>query len=375
MTTIIIGAGASGLACAIRLKMNNPQNDVIILERLNQVGKKLLATGNGRCNLTNTASPYYDTVRDFFASIGLVMRSDEEGRVYPYSNQASTVVELLEEKCRELGVEIITDCTVYDIDSQLTIESSNGIFMADSVVVAAGGRAQKSLGSDGSGYSLLRKLGHTITPLSPALVQLVSSSKYPRALKGHRVKCKMAILLDNEAVCSDYGEVLFADYGLSGIVTMNLSGIVGRNFTSEHPKRCHAVLDLIPEMSREELETYLDKFRSLKGILGSKFTDIIEKQADGSIDKMITCAKSWRLIITGTKGFDFAQITSGGASLDDFDKFESRFVENLYACGEVLDKQFECGGFNLSFAWYSGISVADKICNKSLLGYRSYDKN
>lgn len=364
MTTIIIGAGASGLACAIRLKMNNPQNDVIILERLNQVGKKLLATGNGRCNLTNTASPYYDTVSDFFASIGLVMRSDEEGRVYPYSNQASTVVEILEEKCHELGVEIITECTVYDIDNQLTIESSNGIFMADRVVVASGGKAQKSLGSDGSGYSLLRKLGHTITPLSPALVQLVSSSKYPRALKGHRVKCNMTILLDNEAVCSDYGEVLFADYGLSGIVTMNLSEIAGRNFTSEQPKRCHAVLDLIPEMSREEIEAYLDKFRSLKGILGLKLADIIEKQADGSIDKMIACAKSWRLIITGTKGYDFAQITSGGATLDDFDEFESRLVKGLYACGEVLDKQFECGGFNLSFAWYSGISVADKICNK-----------
>lgn len=364
MTTIIIGAGASGLACAIRLKMNNPQNDVIILERLNQVGKKLLATGNGRCNLTNTASPYYDAVSEFFSSIGLVTRADDEGRVYPYSNQAATVVEMLEEKCRQLGTEIITDCTVYDIDNQLTVESSNGIFMADSVVIATGGKAQKSLGSDGSGYTLLRKLGHTITPLSPALVQLVSSSKYPRALKGHRVKCGMTILLDNEPSGSEYGEVLFTDYGLSGIVTMNLSEIVGRNFALKEPQKCHAVLDLIPEMSKEELKKYLEKFGSLKGILGTKTAEIIEKQSGGDIDKMIACTKSWKLIITGTKGYDFAQITSGGARLDEFDGFESKLVSGLFACGEVLDRQFECGGFNLSFAWYSGIAAADKISNK-----------
>ena len=368
MTTIIIGAGASGLACAIRLKVNNPQNDVIILERLNQVGKKLLATGNGRCNLTNTASEYYDTVKEFFSSIGLMTRIDDEGRAYPYSNQASTVVEMLEEKCRALGVEIITDCTVYGIDDDLTVESSNGIFMADSVVIATGGKAQKSLGSDGSGYDILKKLGHTITPLSPALVQLVSSSKYPRALKGNRVKCNMTIELDDEPVGSDYGEVLFADYGLSGIVTMNLSEIVGRNFAENEPKRCRAVLDLIPEMSRESLKSYFEEFKSLKGILGTKLADIIEKQADGNIDKMIICAKSWKLIITGTKGYDFAQITSGGADLNEFSGFESKIVNGLYACGEVLDKQFECGGFNLSFAWYSGITVADNICNKYTTG-------
>lgn len=363
MTTIIIGAGASGLACAVRLKMNNPQNEVIVLERLSQAGRKLLATGNGRCNLTNTASPYYETAKAFFDSIGLVTKADSEGRVYPYSNQASTVAEMLEEKCRALGAQIITDCTVYGIDRSLTVESSKGIFMADNVVIAAGGKAQKALGSDGSGYALLGKLGHHITPLSPALVQLTSPSKYPRALKGHRVKCNMSILLDGRESGSEYGEVLFTDYGLSGIVTMNLSHIVGKNFVSDAPQKCHAVLDLIPEMCIDELKKYLERFGSFKGILGKKLSDIIEKQADGDIDKMIRCAKSWKLIITGTKGYNFAQITSGGASLDEFDNFKSKLVDGLYACGEILDKQFACGGFNLSFAWYSAVTAADSISN------------
>ncbi len=361
MTTIIIGAGASGIACAIRLKQNNPDCEVKLLERMPAAGKKILATGNGRCNLSNTNTEHCDEVIDFFNSIGLVTRTDEEGRIYPYSNQASTVVELLLDECDRLGIEIITDCTVSKISKSLIVTASKGIFKADNVVVATGGKAQKNLGSDGSGYKLLKSLGHSITPLSPALVQLTSSSKYPRKLKGHRIKCNMSILLDGKKVKSEYGEVLFTDYGLSGIVTMNLSGIVSKNFSAPQPKKCHAVLDLIPDMSENEILDYLNKFGKLSGILGSKLSSIIEKQADGEPAKMASLTKSWKLIITGTKGFDFAQITSGGASLDEFDEYQSKLVKGLYACGEVLDRQFMCGGYNLNFAWYSGITAADKI--------------
>lgn len=361
MTTIIIGAGASGLACAIRLKQNNPENEVIILERLNQAGKKILATGNGRCNLSNTNAPGYKKVLDFFASLGLVTRCDDEGRIYPYSNQAATVVDILINKCNELDAEIITDCTVEKMDKDLTVTTNQGIFMADNIVVACGGKAQKNLGSDGSGYTILKSLGHSITPLSPALVQLTSSSKYPRALKGHRVKCNMSILLDNEIIDSEYGEVLFTDYGLSGIVTMNLSHIAGKNFAQKNPKKCHAVLDLIPDMTEDELTAYLNRYKSLNGILGKELSDIINKQADGDIIKTAKYAKSWKLIITGTKGFDFAQITEGGASLAEFDGYKSKLVDGLYACGEILDRQFKCGGYNLNHAWLSGIEVADSI--------------
>lgn len=365
MTTIIIGAGASGLACAIRLKQNNPEHDVTIIERLSQAGKKILATGNGRCNLTNTASPYYNDVAEFFNSLGLITRVDDEGRVYPYSNQASTVVDLLTEKCIQLGIEVITECTVKSIDRELCIETDKGIYMANNIVIAAGGKAQKALGSDGSGYALLKSIGHTITPVYPALVQITSSSKYPRALKGHRVHCNMSILIDNECAASEAGEVLFTDYGLSGIVTMNLSCFVSRNFADKDPKKCHAVLDLIPDMSEQKIYEYLKKFKTLKGILGTRLADIIYKQAGGDCANQAKYAKSWKLIVTGTKGFDFAQISAGGADTKEFDGFRSKFNSNIYACGEVLDKQFACGGFNLSFAWYSGIKTADQISEQN----------
>lgn len=361
MTTIIIGAGASGLACGIRLKQNNSENGVIILERLNQAGKKILATGNGRCNLSNKNAHGSDKVLEFFASLGLVTKCDNEGRIYPYSNQAAAVVDILINKCNELGIEIITDCTVEKMDKDLTITTNQGIFTADNVVIACGGKAQKNLGSDGSGYDILKSLGHSITPLSPALVQLTSSSKYPRALKGHRVKCNMSILLDNEIIDSEYGEVLFTDYGLSGIVTMNLSHIAAKNFAQKKPEKCHAVLDLIPDMTENELTEYLNKYKSLNGILGKELSNIIYKQADGDIIKTAKYAKCWKLIITGTKGFDFAQITEGGASLNEFENYKSKLVDGLYACGEILDRQFKCGGYNLNHAWLSGIEVADSI--------------
>ena len=374
MTTIIIGAGAGGLACAVRLKQNCPGCSVKVLERMHEPGRKILATGNGRCNLSNVSAPHSSQVVDFFNSIGVITRTDSEGRIYPYSNQASTVLEVLTESCEKLGVEIITDCTVERIDSSLCVHTSKGKFYADSVVIAAGGKAQKNLGSNGSGYDLLKSLGHSITPLYPALVQLTSSSKYPRALKGHRVKCRMTVQLDSSDIKSEYGEVLFTDYGLSGIVTMNLSDIVSENFAKENPQKCHAVLDLVPDMSQEELERHIKNFGSLKGILGSALADIIEKQASADVHRQAQIAKNWKLIITGTNGFDYAQITGGGADINEFDHYRSKLVNGLYACGEVLDRQFECGGFNLNFAWFSGITVADEIAslyNK----VNKYDKN
>ncbi len=364
MTTIIIGAGASGLACAIRLKQNNPDADVVILERLSQAGKKILATGNGRCNLSNSAASHSDEVLAFFSSIGLATRADGEGRIYPYSNQAATVVELLLAECERLGVEIVTDCRVESVSDDLCVTTDRGIYFGDSIVIAAGGRAQSALGSDGSGYSLLKQLGHGITPLYPALVQLTSPSKHPRALSGQRAKCNMAILLDGNKVCEEYGEVLFTDYGLSGIVTMNLSNEVSRNFISEEPKKCIAELDLVPDMTQDELEKHVKKFGSLRGILGSQMNAVIDKQTEGDASKYAQFAKHWRLIINGTRGYDFAQITGGGARLDDFDGFRSKKNGGVYACGEVLDVQFPCGGFNLNFAWYSGIKAADSISMK-----------
>jgi hypothetical protein len=364
MTTIITGGGASGLACAVRLKQNMPDCEVIVLEKLSSVGKKLLATGNGRCNLSNSASEFNAQVLDFFGGLGLVTREDSEGRVYPYSNQASTVLETLVKACEKLGVSIVTDCRVTGIDADLCVTTDSGMYMADNIVIAAGGTAQSALGSDGSGFELLKSIGHTVTPLYPSLVQLTSSSKYPRQLSGSRAKCSMKILLDGQIQGEEYGEVLFTDYGLSGIVTMNLSQIVSRNFAKDTPAKCHVVLDLIPDMSGEELLGYVAEFGSLDGILGSKLAGILMKQAENDAAKAAQYAKNWQLIITGTRGYDFAQITGGGAALDEFDGCMSKKVSGVFACGEVLDRQYECGGFNLAHAFYSGIKTADQITDR-----------
>jgi len=360
MTAIIIGAGAAGLACAIKLKMLKPHGNILVLERLSAAGKKILATGNGRCNLTNLNAENYEEVCRFFNSIGLMLKN-EDGRIYPYSLKAETVLEALTDACKRLHIEIITDCTVTKINQDLTVHSSKGIYKADYVAVCTGGKAQKALGSDGSGYRLLQSLGHSITPLAPALVQLTSSSKYPRAIKGTRTKCSIAVELDGEAVKSECGEILFTDYGLSGIAAMNLSYIVSGNFAQPKPKKCTAVLDLIPELTENKLKKHIEAFGSLKGILGTALNNIIMKQAENSPEKACAIAKNWRLIITGTKGFEFAQITDGGIPLIELSGFESKLVPNLYICGEILNRQFACGGFNLDFAWHCGIKTAKEI--------------
>lgn len=361
MTTMIIGAGAAGLACAIRIKQNNPSEKVIILERLPSAGQKLLATGNGRCNLSNETAHHKEDVLAFFTSLGLKTRTDEAGRIYPYSLKAQTVVNTLLTACSRLHVDIITDCTVNSVKDGFTLNTSKGILSADRLVVATGGKAQKALGSDGSGYTLLEEFFHTRTALHPALVQLTSSSKYPRILSGTRTKCKMTITLDGIPIRSEYGEVLFANYGLSGIVTLNLSDIVSENFDSASPKKCCAVLDLVPEMSENELICHLNEFGTLSGILGYDLAEVIEKQAQGDFASQAKICKNWQLILTGTKGFDFAQVTKGGMRKEEFNSFASCKAQNLYACGEILDVQFPCGGFNLNFAFFSGICVADQI--------------
>lgn len=361
MVVYIIGAGASGLACAIKIKQTDPSIQVTVLERLDTPGKKILATGNGRCNLSNTRAAHNTCVLDFFETLGLKTRTEDEGRIYPYSLQAQTVLQVLLCQCEALNVQILTGCTVDSITSGFKIHTDKGTYSADRVVVASGGKAQSALGSNGSGYALLERFGHTCTPLYPALVQLVSSSKYPRRLKGLRTRCEIAVTLDGKIAGKTRGEVLFTDYGLSGIAAMELSGIAAKNFAEKEPKKCCAVLDLIPDMEEAALCTHLKKFGTLGGILGFQLAQIIEKQAQGSLELQAKICKHWTLILTGTKGYPFAQITGGGIRCSEFADFESKYVPGLFAVGEVLDVQLPCGGYNLNFAFYSGLKAAQKI--------------
>ncbi len=368
MDALIVGGGASGIACAIRLKQNNPALRVTVLEHLEEPCKKLYATGNGRCNLTNTAAQGYETTVAFFNSLGLLLRESHEGRMYPYSNQASTVVNVLLGACQTYGVNLVTGADVYQIEpvkDGFRVYTSKGAYSGAYVVVATGGKAQPALGSNGSGYSLLQALGHTVTPLSPALVQLESSNKNCRQLKGVRTKCRLSIETDGEITASAFGELLFADYGLSGIVTMDLSENVHDELLKRSKEKCVAIVDFVPDMTQEQLLVHYETFGTLEGILPAKLCSILSRQAEGDAEKMTKYAKNWRLIITGTKGFNFAQITKGGIALSELsDSNESLTVPDLYVIGELTDNQFRCGGFNLDYAFSSGVRAADDITRK-----------
>lgn len=373
MDVTIIGGGASGIACAIKIKQNDSTANVVVLEHLDEPCKKIYATGNGRCNMTNKFADGYEITKAFFSSLGLIMRSDSEGRMYPNSNQSSTVVDIMLSACEKYGVKIITSCHIRKVEkigNTYNVFSDKGVYSSDVLVLATGGMSQPALGSDGSGYDMARTFGHTITALSPALVQLKSSSKHCRTLKGIRCKCNVKIEINGAVTDNEYGELLFADYGISGIVIMDLSKNIIDDRLKNGNDKCVAVIDFVPSMSTDELTEHIKTFGSLEGVLPKKLCSILSRQADSNIDLIARYAKCWRLIITGTKGYGFAQITNGGVSKDELKNTnESAINNNLYIIGELTDNQFKCGGFNLDYAFSSGIIAANDITNKA------YDKN
>lgn len=387
----IIGAGASGLAAAIAAKRKNAGLSVLLIEALPRVGKKILATGNGRCNLTNlnaSADKYNsgfvsdilsektpEYILEFFRSVGLRCVSDSEGRVYPMSNSAASVLDCLRFEAENLGVEILCETRV----SSLNVE--NGQFIinknikAEKVIIAAGGKASPSQGSDGSGFELLKSLGHRITPVYPALVQLTVKENV-KALKGVRVKANLTLAQSGRQADRSSGEVLFTDYGLSGIAVMDISrSVKNRNGT--------CFIDALPPMSEKEIVDFLFDCKkrnpdlsadnALGGILPKKFGQFILKICGiknemplkmlrpQNISEVSGKIKNLSFEITGTNGFNNAQITVGGAKLNEFDSrtLESKKVRGLYAAGEVLDVDSVCGGFNLHWAWASGITAGE----------------
>ncbi|MBE6741181.1 MAG: aminoacetone oxidase family FAD-binding enzyme [Ruminococcaceae bacterium] len=365
MDVIVIGGGASGTVCAIKAKLNNPDINITVLEHLDAPCKKIYATGNGRCNITNKNASDFETTKQFFESIGLIMRESAEGRMYPYSNQASGVVDTLVSCCNKLGINIVTECETLRLEkvgNSFNVFTTKGVFTGDVLVLATGGMAQSALGSDGSGYNLAKAFGHTVTELSPALVQLKSPNKSCKQLKGIRTKCNVKLEADSKIIAEEFGEVLFTDYGLSGIVIMDLSQYVSDEKIAKNEQRYSAVIDFIPEMSEEELLEHYNKFSGFEGILPAKLCAVLNRQADGDGEKMSKYLKNWRLIINGTKGYDYAQITKGGVSLDEIDENnESRLCENLYIIGELTDNQFPCGGYNLNYAFSSAVKAANSI--------------
>ena len=403
MKIAIIGGGASGLCCAVatgkKALEQGVSADVTIYEAKDRVGKKILATGNGRCNMLNSfasaddySSPFFvrdilgiytaEYTRRFFEDMGLYTREDEEGRVYPLSNQATSVLDVLRLECQRLGVNIVCDSEITSIRKK-----GAGFILSDGkaydkVILACGGKAgAKNFG----GYELLKDMGITVTKLMPALTKLtVKDNTYTKQLKGIRHKVGLSLYTDGKKTADEKGELLFADYGLSGIAVMQLSSFVARHFKySKNPPIVYC--DFVSDMSFVELKGSIEKIinhnKNLKaeslliGFMPKKLGEIVCKSVGVSLSEAVgklsaddikniaSASKKFAFEISALRPFDDAQVTSGGADLREFDSntLESKKVKNLYCCGELLDIDGPCGGYNLLWAFASGIAVGESL--------------
>ncbi len=394
---IIVGGCASGLVAAINAKRLHPKARIAVIEKLPRVGKKLLATGNGRCNLTNVNALTHDyknrdfalyalqkytpdAVISFFSSLGLLCRTDSEGRTYPRSNAAFSVLDALRFEAERLEIDTICNTPVTDIKIKEGF-TVNGEFFADGVIIACGGKSSPSQGSDGTGYSLAKELGHHVTDLKPALVPLVAADNAAiKSLKGVRASgVKIGIKCNNETLSSE-GEILFTDSGISGIAAMELAAL------TNDKQNALTSIDFLPELGSEELIKYVKNMRHIRGNrpLDDLLTGVLPKPLGIQICKAcklygndrtiqtlsdnecITVSrkvKNFTLEISGVKGFRDSQVTSGGIAIDEINRttMESKLVKHLWFAGEIIDVHGGCGGFNLQWAWASGLLAGEMI--------------
>lgn len=373
-------------------------HEVTLYERQTRVGRKLMATGNGRCNLTNTGagpSNYHgeapDFVRpaleafpseaalDFFRGLGLLAREEWGGRVYPLSNSANSVVDVLRQALDAAGVELIAGDRVRELrraGSGYSVTTESGDKRSfDAVVVACGGLAGEKLGGGRDGYELLKALGHTRTALRPALVQITTEPMYPRSLKGIKADCALRVLSRGRLLASSCGELLFTETGVSGPAAFDVSRAVSeagdakmeleidflRDYTSEEVlAHLQNRVKTAPELPASELLT--GSVHNRLGRMLIKYADVeaaapLSALTERELRTVAGACKRFKLSVRGTEGFANAQVTAGGIRTSEFDPrtLESRLCPRLFACGEVLDIDGDCGGYNLQWAWSSGV--------------------
>ena len=392
MILAIIGGGASGMAAALAAAQREDVQ-VLLLERQARVGRKLSATGNGRCNLTNLHADkqgYHGEDASFaryalekyppretlawFRKMGLYTVAEESGRVYPYSDQANSVVDVLRFALEKPNITLMAGFEVEKVKKTaegFRLEGNGETIECHKLIVACGGLAGTKLGGSMSGYKLLRSLGHKCTKLRPNLVQLKSEWKGCPSLKGVRANCHAAIYRDGVLHSQSLGEMQFTELGLSGPVMFEIS-----RDACEGKGDWVCRLDFLPDMAAEELleeltqrrETSLPASDLLTGILHNRLGRVLTQTAGISQQKMVSelsrreleetvrVCKALEVTLTEPLGMDAAQVTAGGILTREFNEetMESRLVPGLYACGEVLDIDGDCGGYNLQWAWSSG---------------------
>jgi predicted Rossmann fold flavoprotein len=395
-TMIIIGAGAAGLCAAITSARAG--YSVTLLEHNNKIGKKILVSGNGKCNIGNRhiglnrfhsqnlsfveeALKGYDfeEVKKFFTSIGLALVEGKEGKMFPMSLQASTVVELLEYEAKKEGVKILCETTVSAIsknEDTFRVETSQEKMTCDKLLLASGSAAAPQLGGSNSGYTYATKMGHSLIPRHPSLVQLCSEETWVKTCAGVKVSGLASLYANGELVGEKKGDLLFTNYGISGLAILDLSREASTRLASFD--YCELSLDLMPELSKEKLTNLLLARAQteskkplalwLQGVIHKKLTSVIIEQSSckitkenevnrKEINKLVHAIKNLKLSISDTKGFQNAEVSTGGIDTKEVNPktMESRLVPNLFFAGEILDVDGDRGGFNFHFAWVSGL--------------------
>ncbi len=374
MKIVMIGGGAAGLAAAVMLARAG--REVTVLERGERVGRKLSATGNGQGNVTNVnmgAEHYFSddaqkvarvlsrcSAQDavaFLESMGGVFLPDARGRVYPAGRQASAVTDLFRRELSRLGVRVVTGARVEKLAfaGQFTASFAGGSVRADAAVLAAGGRAAKQFGTDGTAYALAQAFGHTVTPTSPVLVQLRCDPASVRGLKGIRVDAGLNVLRAGKEVYRCRGDVLFTESGISGDAVFRAS-----SYARPSDMVC---LDLVPDADMARLQAAAGEGESaLLCIVCNGLARHILRLSGGDVSRALALVKRFPLTVTGTLGFDYAQATRGGIPLAETDgSLMSRLQNNLFFAGEMLNVDGECGGYNLHWAFASARTVAEAL--------------
>ena len=399
MRVVVIGAGASGLTCAISLVRRNI--DVTVIDRFSSSGKKLLVTGNGRCNYWNedfdnrhffsnnmdfvekvNTEKNRESVLDFFNSIGIVP-TIKNGYYYPMSMQASSIRDSLLLEATRLGVKFWNDLNILEVkdaNDNFFIKGDNGLLNAHKLVIACGSYSHYK--DKTTGYDILKKYGHTIKPVLPALVQLVGNDSFYKDWAGVRSNAKVSLVIDDKKVKEDSGEVMLTDYGISGICVFNLSGAANRALNDN--KKVKVIVNCLPEINNlkeffEERSKKIDySLRDfLVSLLNIKLVDIILKICDLNKkkkwkdlnevekDNLVKTITSFEVNIVSSKSYDSAQVCTGGVDTSEIDPLtmESRLRKGLYVVGEVLDVDGDCGGYNLGFAWLTGLIAGRSVKN------------
>lgn len=408
MQVAVIGGGASGMMAAIAAAEAGAAT--VLYERNDRVGKKLLSTGNGKCNFSNrqlSADCYYvkdseklmhilhefgtEQAVDFFEAAGMVVK-EKNGGLYPFSEQASTVLDILRSQLRRQGVLVKTDAYVTKIertkDQKFIVHTKTNTLIFDRVILSCGSMAAPKTGSDGNGYQLAQFLGHSLVPVVPALVQIKCRDDFIKAVAGVRQEACVKLLSNGKMLAKEKGEVQFTDYGISGIVTFQLSRLAA--YALRKKEQVTVLLDFFPEYTDDLYDTLVtkrkanaDSMSSLEefftGMLNKKLMLLLIRLAGMSakeiygqtkqegIDRVFALCRSFTLTVSGVNSFEQAQVCAGGVPLSEITEcLQSKLVKGLYLTGELLDVDGKCGGYNLQWAWASGYLAGRHAAEDSL---------